>query len=77
MEKRQKRFRKYFSISADEEIRTLALGGLDRMNNQAAKKELLALYENRQLETEWRNLCARYLQLAPVGDEQISSTGGK
>ncbi len=68
---------KIFLISEDEELRTFALGGLDRMNNRTAKKEMLALYENQTLAAEWRNLCARYLELAPVGDEQISATSGK
>lgn len=68
---------KIFLMSEDEELRTLALGGLDRMNNSSAKKELVALYENQKLETQWRNLCARYLEREPVANEQISSTGAK
>lgn len=75
--KTAKAISKIFLMSADEEIRTLALGGLDRMNNSSSKKELLALYQNPHLETEWRNLCARYLELAPVGDEQVSFTGAR
>ncbi len=66
-----------FLKSEDSEIRLLALSGLNRMTNAAAKKELLAIYENEKLETEWRNVSAAYLQLAPVGDErQISLTKG-
>ena len=66
-----------FLMSEDEELRQLALSGLDRISNPAAKKELLALYENKNLEPEWRNVCAGYLQLAPVTERQISATGNK
>lgn len=69
---------KIFLMTEDEETRMLALSGLDRMKAPAAKKELLALYENQKLETEWRNVCAEYLELSPIADErQISSTGAK
>lgn len=68
---------KIFLMSEDENVRTLALGSLDRIKNSAAKKELLALYENQKLETNWRNLCARYLELDPIIEERISSTGAK
>ncbi|MGI9056084.1 MAG: hypothetical protein ACR2F2_09815 [Pyrinomonadaceae bacterium] len=68
---------KIFLTSKDDEIRQLALSSLDRIKHPAAKKELLALYENKNLEPEWRNLCARYLQLTPVVEPQISATGNK
>lgn len=69
---------KIFLMTEDENTRMLALSGLNRMNAPAAKKELLALYENQKLETEWRNVCAEYLELSPIADErQISSTGTK
>lgn len=69
---------KIFLMTGDEETRMLALSGLHKMDSPAAKKELLALYENQKLETEWRNVCAEYLELSPVADErQISSTGVK
>lgn len=69
---------KIFLMTEDEETRMLALSGLHKMDSPAAKKELLALYENQKLETEWRNVCAEYLELSPVADErQISSTGVK
>ena len=65
-------------MTEDEETRLLALSGLHKMKSLAAKKELLALYENQKLETEWRNVCAEYLELSPVADErQISSTDVK
>lgn len=75
--KTAKAISKIFLMSNDEDIRTLALGGLDRMINSTAKKELLALYENQKLETEWRNLCAEYLELPQIGIEQVSSTGAR
>lgn len=69
---------KIFLMTDDEDTRMLALSGLHKMENPSAKKELLALYENQKLETEWRNVCAEYLELSPVADErQISSTVAK
>lgn len=68
---------KIFSITGDDEVRLLALSSLDRMINSTAKKELLAIYENEQLDPHWRNVSAQYLQLAPVGEQQISATGDK
>lgn len=69
---------KIFLMAEDEGTRMLALSGLNKMNAPAAKKELLALYENQKLETEWRNVCAEYLELSPIADErQLSSTGIK
>ena len=68
---------KIFLKSEDSEIRLLALSGLNRMTNTTAKKELLAIYQNEKLETEWRNVSADYLELTPLGDEhRISSTKG-
>ena len=68
---------KIFLKSEDSEIRLLALSSLNRITNATAKKELLAIYENEKLETEWRNVSAGYLQLTPIGDERrISSTKG-
>lgn len=69
---------KIFLMTEDEETRMLALSSLNKMNAPAAKKELLALYENQKLEPEWRNVCAEYLELSPIADErQISSVGIK
>lgn len=69
---------KIFLTTENDEARLLALSGLNKMKSEAAKKELLALYENQKLDAQWRNVCAEYLDLSPVGDErQISSTGVK
>lgn len=76
--KTAKAISKIFLMTEDEETRMIALSGLHKMSSQSAKKELIALYENQKLETEWRNVCAEYLELSPVADErQISSTGVK
>lgn len=53
---------KIFSITDDEQIRFLCLQSLGGIKNQTAKKELLAIYENRKIDTRWRALSAEYLQ---------------
>lgn len=53
---------KIFSITEDEQTRLLSLASLDRIDDRAAKKELLAIAENRTLDARWRDLSARYLK---------------
>jgi hypothetical protein len=68
---------KIFSITEDEQARDLALNSLYRINNQAAKKELLAVYENQKVEARWRNLSARYLKQAVKEEQRISANDAK
>lgn len=53
-----------FLITQDEEARSMCLAGLYHVNSAAAKKELLALYEDPKITDEWRRQCAEYLKLA-------------
>lgn len=52
-----------FMIAGDEQTRLLCLQSLGSIKNPAAKKNLLAIYQNREIETRWRNLSAEYLHL--------------
>lgn len=67
---------KLFLISNDEDLRLLCLKSLDKIENTKAKKELLAFYENENLNSQWRNLCANYLKLEPIVEQRISSNNG-
>ena len=62
-----------FAISADEDIKTLSLAGLYRVNNSTAKKELLAIHNDSKVADPWRNICANYLRLALQERQRISS----
>ncbi len=72
-EKTTKALARIFAISKDEDIQTLSLQGLYRINNTAAKKELLAIYENERIEPRWRRTSARFLRLALDEGQRISS----
>ncbi|MFN0278914.1 MAG: hypothetical protein ACKVRN_09955 [Pyrinomonadaceae bacterium] len=72
-EKTTRALGKIFMITDDEEMRRLSLAGLYRINNSAAKKQLLAIYENSKVTEKWRNLCEHYLKLALDEGQQISS----
>ncbi len=63
---------KIFAISKDDNIQTLCLMGLYRINDSAAKKELLAIYKNPQLADRWRNTSGHYLRLALQEGQRIS-----
>lgn len=63
---------KLFAISSDEAIRTLCLQGLYRINNSAAKKELLAIYKNQKIDDRYRTTSAHYLRLALSEGQRMS-----
>ena len=71
-EKTTRALAKIFSISHDDEIQTLCLMGLYRVNSSAAKKELLAIYKNAKLPDRWRDVSARYLRLALQEGQRMS-----
>lgn len=68
---------KIFSMTEDEQTRDLALSSLYRINNSTAKKELLAVYENQNLDARWRNLSAQYLRQAVKEEQRISANDAK
>lgn len=66
-----------FARTEDDETRHLCLEALYRINNETAKKELLALYKNDQLEGGWRPLIVQYLRNAVREDQRISRADAK
>ncbi|MFN0138483.1 MAG: hypothetical protein ACKVQW_00155 [Pyrinomonadaceae bacterium] len=71
-EKTTRSIAKIFAITADDDLRSLCLAGLYRINNSAAKRELLAIYRNENMPTRWRDICAKYLKLALEEGQRIS-----
>lgn len=71
-EKTTRAIAKLFAISSDEGIRTLCLQGLYRINNSAAKKELLAIYKNQTIDDRYRTTSAHYLRLALREGQRMS-----
>lgn len=72
-EKTTRSLAKIFAITKDENTRTLCLAGLYRIDNSSAKKELLAIYHNPQVDGRWRNLGAQYLKQALGEGQRMSS----
>jgi hypothetical protein len=71
-EKTTRALARIFAISKDEDIQNLCLTGLYRINSSAAKKELLAIYNNSVIPDRWRNVSAHYLRLALQEGQRIS-----
>jgi hypothetical protein len=71
-EKTTRALSKIFSITEDEEMRSLCVTGLYRINSSAAKKQLLAIYDNSKLPERWRSMSARYLKQALSEGQQMS-----
>ena len=72
-EKTTRSIAKIFAMTADDDLRVLCLAGLYRINNRAAKRELLAIYKAENMPTRWRDACARYLKLALEEGQRISA----
>ncbi|MBC7911821.1 MAG: hypothetical protein H7Y30_15045 [Pyrinomonadaceae bacterium] len=66
-----------FAQTEDEETRKLSLSGLYRINNEAAKKELLALYSDEQVTSIWRLLIAEHLRNAVRAEQRIAPKDAK
>ncbi len=76
-EKTTKSIAKIFAMTADDDLRSLCLAGLYRVNDKAAKRELLEVYKDEKMPTRWRETCARYLKLALEEGQRISSTDAR
>lgn len=72
-EKTTRSIAKIFAMTGDDELRSLSIASLYRINNAAAKRELLAIYNNEKMPTRWRDACAKYLRLALEEKQRISS----
>ncbi len=71
-EKTTRALARIFSVSRDDDVQTLCLTGLYRINNASAKKELLSIYKNSKLPDRWRDVSAHYLKLAVEEGQRIS-----
>jgi hypothetical protein len=63
---------KIFAMTGEDEVRTLCIAGLYRINNLSAKKELLAIYNRPNISERWHELSANYLKLALEEGQRIS-----
>lgn len=72
-EKTTRSLAKIFAITDDEDARRLCLTALYRVDNKVSKNELLAIYQNEQVDVRWRDLCAQFLKQAVVEGMRISS----
>lgn len=63
---------KIFAVSRDDDIQTLCLTGLYRINSSTAKNELLAIYNNPKTDNRWRDVSAHYLRLALKERQRMS-----
>ncbi|MBV9210615.1 MAG: hypothetical protein JOZ52_08305 [Acidobacteria bacterium] len=66
-----------FRRTDDEEARKLCLTSLYRINNETAKKEMLALYRDDKLTNSWRTLIAQYLRDAVREEQRINPKDAK
>jgi hypothetical protein len=71
-EKTTQALARIFSITDEEDLRSLCVTSLYRINNSAAKKQLLAIYVNANLPERWRNMSARYLKQALSEGQQMT-----
>ncbi len=61
---------KIFAGTLDDDIRTACLAGLYKINNSAAKNELLTIQNNRRNEARWRDSATEYLKKARAAAQQ-------
>ncbi|HEY0545965.1 MAG TPA: hypothetical protein VGC91_11355 [Pyrinomonadaceae bacterium] len=66
-----------FRRTNDEEARRLCLSSLYRINNETAKKEMLALYRDDKLTDAWRTLIAEHLRNAVREEQRIDPKDAK
>ena len=63
---------KIFAGTLDDDIRTACLAGLYKINNSAAKNELLTIQNNQRNEARWRDSATEYLKKARAAGQQVS-----
>ncbi len=63
---------KIFASTREDDIRVACLAGLYKINNPAAKNELLAIQSNKTFDTRWRDSAISYLKKALAEGQQIS-----
>jgi hypothetical protein len=68
---------KVFELTEDEEVRSLCLNSLFKIDSESAKKALLAIYRNERTEQRWRNMTADYLGLVVKEDQRVTPADSK
>ncbi len=63
---------KIFGMTRDDEVRSLCLAALYKINNNRAKHELLAILRNENVDVRWRDLSAGYLTRARDEGQRMS-----
>jgi hypothetical protein len=66
-----------FSRTADEQLRSLCLNCLFRINNETAKNSLVKIYRDESQDARWRTLSADYLRAAARTQQRISPADAK
>jgi len=61
-----------FKKSSDNDLRSLCIAGLYKINSETAKGELLAIYQDQQQTPQVRTESARYLKLAAEEGQRMS-----
>jgi hypothetical protein len=67
---------KLFSKTRDEELRSLCLSGLNKVNTAAAREALLRIYQSEKTDERWKNVSADYLKLSASNDKRIDRAAG-
>lgn len=65
---------KIFAITKDEDMQSMCIAGLYRIDDSAAKNYLLAIYKNSNIAERWRDLVASYLKKALIEGQKISAS---
>jgi hypothetical protein len=68
---------KIFAVTGEDDIRLLCVTGLYRINNSSAKKELISIYNRRDIAKSWNDLSASYLKLALEEGQRIAARDAK
>ncbi|MFN2501681.1 MAG: hypothetical protein ABR530_06685 [Pyrinomonadaceae bacterium] len=72
-EKTTRALARIFEITDDQDVQSLCVTSLYRINNASAKQELLAIYSHETIAGRWRDICAHYLKLALEERQRISA----
>jgi hypothetical protein len=66
-----------FDHTKNGQIRSLALDCLYQINDSVAKNELLRIYQDQNVEAEWRRMSGKYLRLAIREQQRIAPSDAK
>jgi len=65
-----------FSRTEDFPAKDLCLSALKKIGNKLAIREMVRIYNDNAVATEWRNACAVYLGIAPHTRSRVGVSGG-